>query len=162
MGNTMPANEDPGQPITWPLHMLAPHTRTMLLLDRATQAGETWAEAEVRIAEDSLFYEVGRGVPAWVGIEYMAQTVAMFDGLRRRRQGKPVSIGLLIGTRRYTVNSDWFSLGKLLAIRVEQELLDGNAGVFHCRVQGCAVVVEYRLNVYVPADPKTFFEDQLS
>jgi predicted hotdog family 3-hydroxylacyl-ACP dehydratase len=155
-------NGDRGQPIPWPVHMLAPHSGTMLLLDRATQAGETWAEAEVRIAEDSVFYEVGRGVPAWVGIEYMAQTVAVFDGLRRRRQGRSISIGLLIGTRRYTVNTGWFSLGKVLTIRVDQELLDGNADVFQCRVQGRAVVAESRLNVYVPADPNAFFEDQLS
>lgn len=160
MDDVMPANDDPGQLIPWPVQMLAPHSGTMLLLDRAIQAGETWAEAEVRIAEDSLFYEVGRGVPAWVGIEYMAQTVAMFDGLRRRRQGRPVSIGLLIGTRRYTANTDWFGLGKVLTIRVEQELLDSNAGVFHCRLQARAIVAECRLNVYVPADPIAFFEDQ--
>jgi predicted hotdog family 3-hydroxylacyl-ACP dehydratase len=144
------------------MEMLVPHARTMLLLDRPIRARDNWAEAEVRIAEDSLFYEVGRGVPSWIGIEYMAQTVAMFDGLRNRRQGKPVSIGLLIGSRRYTVNSEWFVLGELLTIRVEEELLDGPAGVFHCSIQGRLAVAESRLNVYVPPDPKAFFEEQRS
>ncbi|WP_114395605.1 3-hydroxylacyl-ACP dehydratase [Oleisolibacter albus] len=150
-----------GRHIPWPVDMLLPHARTMLLLDRARCYGDGWAEAEVRIAEDSLFYEIGRGVPSWVGIEYMAQTVAMYDGIRSQLERKPISLGLLVGTRRFTASSPWFPLGDLLTVRVEQELLDGPAGVFHCRIEGHSVWAECRLNVFVPSDRKAFFEEDL-
>lgn len=155
------ARELPGKPVPWPVESLVPHARTMLLLDRATQYGDGWAEAEVRIAEDSLFYEVGRGVPSWVGIEYMAQTVAMYDGIRSRSLGRPVSVGLLVGSRRLVASAPWFPLGELLTIRVEQELLDGPAGVFNCQARGRSVWAECRLNVYVPADQAAFFREQV-
>jgi len=139
-------------PIAWPVRQLLPHSGPMVLLDRATDAGPDWAAAEVRIAEDTLFFERGRGVPAWIGIEYMAQTVAMFAGLAARRAGRAVPIGLLVGTRRYEATRPYFPLASLLTVRVQEEVVDGPLGVFDCTIADGALVARARLNVYVPPD----------
>ena len=150
--------------MTWPVESLVPHSGPMVLLDRFARAGEGWAEAELRVAEDRLFCEPGRGVPAWVGIEYMAQGIAMFAGLAARRAGREIEKGLLVGTRRYEAMRDHFPVGALLTVRVEEEIIDGPAGVFSCTIrdQTGDILAQGRLNVYVPEDQKTFFEEQMA
>ena len=46
----------------------------MLLLDRLLHADAETATAQLTVAPDALFLQ-DAGMPAWVGIEYMAQTV---------------------------------------------------------------------------------------
>jgi len=145
--------------IPWSLEQLLPHSRSMVLLDEAIDAGEDWALAGVRIAEDCLFYDRKiEGVPSWVGLEYMAQTVALFSGIHARRAGQPVKLGLLLGTRRYEVSSDVFPLGSYLTVRVGREWDDGHMAVFDCEVSAKALVASARVNVYLPDDITAFLE----
>lgn len=148
--------------VSWPVEALVPHSGRMMLLDRFVRDGEGWAEAELRIGEDRLFCEPGKGVPGWIGIEYMAQAVAMYAGLRSRRQGREVEKGLLVGTRRYECAVEYFPVGSLLLVRIEEEILDGPAGVFTCTISDRKgdILAESRLNVYVPEDQQAFFKEQ--
>ncbi|WP_340115542.1 hotdog family protein [Pelagibius sp. 7325] len=137
--------------IPWPVEQLLPHSRSMVLLDEAIDAGEDWAMAGVRIAEDCLFYDPqARGVPAWVGIEYMAQTVALFSGVHAQMAGQAVKLGLLLGTRRYEAFCDSFSLGSYLTVRVSREWDDGQMAVFDCTVSRERELASARINVYLP------------
>jgi predicted hotdog family 3-hydroxylacyl-ACP dehydratase len=54
---------------------VVPHTGTMVLLDQIEYWDETGLQASVTIRADAPFADVS-GVPAWVGIELMAQTIA--------------------------------------------------------------------------------------
>ena len=65
---------------------LVPHRGTMSLLDRVLAVDEEQALAEVDVGPASLFAQAD-GVPAWVGIEYMAQTVAAWAGAARACRG---------------------------------------------------------------------------
>ena len=65
----------------WPVPSLLPHGGAMVLIGEPAAYGDGWAEAAVRIGEDSLFYKAGHGVPSWVGVEYMAQTTALYLGI---------------------------------------------------------------------------------
>ena len=145
--------------LPWSLEELLPHSRTMLLLDEAVDAGDDWALAAVRVAEDSLFYDPQlKGVPTWIGLEYMAQTVALYSGIRARRAGQPVKLGLLLGTRRYEAETESFALGSWLTIRVAREWDDGQMAVFDCQVSTERPLASARINVYLPDDLPAFLE----
>jgi predicted hotdog family 3-hydroxylacyl-ACP dehydratase len=146
-------------PLPWSLEELLPHSRSMILLDEPLDAGDDWALAGVRVAEDSLFYDPQlKGVPAWVGLEYMAQTVALYSGVQARRAGQPVKLGLLLGTRRYEADAARFALGSYLTVRATREWDDGQMAVFDCSVRTESSLASARINVYLPDDLQAFLE----
>jgi len=147
----------------WPLEELLPHSGPMILIDEALEAGEGWATAAARVGEDSVFYQAGLGVPAWVGIEYMAQTIALYAGICAKQAGTDIRIGFLLGTRRYQTQTSYFPLGSLLRISVQEEWQDGNMAVFACRIychEDERLLVEARVNVFRPEDPIAFMREQ--
>jgi predicted hotdog family 3-hydroxylacyl-ACP dehydratase len=89
-------------------------------------------------------------VPAWVGIEYMAQAIAAYAGVMSKRAGDPVKLGFLLGTKRYNSNVAEFRAGSTLTVHVEKTIQDDNLGAFECNIQGCGVEVTANLNVYQP------------
>lgn len=106
-----------------PISRMTPHKAPMLLLDRAVAMDEEAFESELTLGPDSPFCEGGE-VGAWVGIEYMAQTVAAFAGAEALRHGKPVNVGFLLGTRRYECAGPAFKAGLTLRVRVQKVLHD--------------------------------------
>ena len=121
------------------------------------------AAATVRVGEDSLFYQAGLGVPAWVGIEYMAQTVALYAGICAKQAGTDIRMGFLLGTRRYQAATDYFRLGSLLQTTVHEVWQDGNMAVFDCQIccnEGGRQLAEAHLNVFQPEDPIAFLQEQ--
>lgn len=149
--------------LAWPLEELLPHSGPMILIDEALGSGEGWASAGVRVGEDSLFYQAGLGVPAWVGIEYMAQTVALYAGICAKQAGTDIRMGFLLGTRRYQAATDYFRLGSLLQTTVHEVWQDGNMAVFDCQIccnEGGRQLAEARLNVFQPEDPIAFLQEQ--
>lgn len=145
--------------LPWSVEELLPHSRSMVLIDDAIDAGDDWAAAGVRIAEDCLFYDpLLKGVPAWAGLEYMAQTVALYSGVQARRAGRPVKSGLLLGTRRYEAEESCFRLGSYLTVRVTREWDDGQMAVFNCTLSAGRPLASARINVYLPDDLQAFLE----
>lgn len=131
-----------------------PHSGAMVLIGEPCGGGDDWAFASVRIGEDTMFFQPGLGVPAWVGIEYMAQTVALQAGILSKRAGQDIKIGLLLGSRKFTMETEYFPLGQELRIDVRQEFLDAQMAVFACSIldSGGAKIAEARLNVYQVED----------
>jgi predicted hotdog family 3-hydroxylacyl-ACP dehydratase len=125
--------------------------------------GETHAVAEVVVAADGLFVRDGR-VPGWVGIEYMAQTIAAWSGARHRREGNAPRLGMLLGTRRYDAHGIDFAVGDVARVEVHQEFVGANGlGVFDCRILvGGAAVASARLNIYEPGHNADFLRDGTS
>ncbi len=76
--------------IYFPTCELIPHSEPMILIDELVEATSDHASAKVTIREDSMFSNAAGGVPAWIGIEYMAQTVSAFAGMEANRRGLPV------------------------------------------------------------------------
>ncbi|MEJ0058666.1 MAG: hypothetical protein WDM79_03320 [Terricaulis sp.] len=141
-----------------PAEDLVPHKGEMCLIDRIVgEEGET-VRAEVTIRPDHLFFKQGHGVPAYVGFELMAQTISAYDGLRRRRSGKPPAIGFLLGCRRYAASRPFFREGETLAIEVTSLLGEDGMASFQCRITdaGGDDVASGVINVYRPADPEAF------
>ena len=70
-----------------PIVELVPHRPPMLLLDRVLSYDGECVVCETVLEPESPFVDEGE-VPAIVGIEYMAQTIAAGAGLSRARKGR--------------------------------------------------------------------------
>ncbi len=136
-----------------------PHKGQMQLLHRLLEWSEEAVAAEVVVPAHGLFACEG-GMPAWVGVEYMAQAVAAWAGYRARLGGRPPSIGFLLGTRRYSCDRAVFPAGARLRVEARCELLGENGlGMFACRIvvdgQEWAAA---NVSVYEPADAQAYLE----
>lgn len=121
----------------------------MIFIDRVLESGEDYLRADVRIREGIPYYEPQRGVPAWVGLEYMAQSIAALAGIRARRANKPIPLGLLIGCRRYTCTTAVFAPGTIIESKVQQLAADEyGLGSFDCTLGTPKIVASARLSVY--------------
>ena len=113
---------------------LVPHSPPMLLLDRIISADHESMQSEVTIQPDTLFCR-SSVVGAWVGIEYMAQTVAAHAGYLDKLRQQPIKPGFLLGTRQYKCKTDKFTVGMTLRITVcRQYLSDQGLGSYQCAI----------------------------
>jgi predicted hotdog family 3-hydroxylacyl-ACP dehydratase len=144
-----------------PVRHFLPHRPPMILLDRLLRSGPGFLEAEVGVRADSLFVKSG-AVPAWVGVEYMAQTCACFAGIEARARGESVRVGFLLGTRDYRATVAAFAVGSSLrvrACRVHRE--DGGLSVVECQISRTGQelpIVRAVLTVYEVADLGLYLE----
>ena len=92
---------------------LVKHRRGMLLVDKILSYDECGLIAEVVIKKGNSFLSEGY-VPAWIGIEYVAQAVAAWGGLQAIQDDKGVKIGLLLSCRKYKSTRSHFMLGEVL------------------------------------------------
>ena len=139
-----------------------PHRAPMILLDRIVLLHTDYLESEVTITSDTLFLR-GGAVPAWVGVEYMAQTCAAFAGYESRGRGEEARVGFLLATRNYRSAVTGFELGATLRVRVT--LIHRDAGGLSMvegkitRLGGDVPLVEATLTVYEVADLAQFFKE---
>jgi predicted hotdog family 3-hydroxylacyl-ACP dehydratase len=141
-------------PASWPLHVMdawVPHRGAMSLLTTVEHCDEQTIMARVVVPAQGLFV-ADDGVPAWVGIEYMAQAVAAWSGARGRARGGSPRIGYLLGSRRYEATVSSFEAGSVLQVFAQCELMGSNGlGMFDCRITlGDRVLATGRLSVFEP------------
>jgi predicted hotdog family 3-hydroxylacyl-ACP dehydratase len=141
----------------WPVAEVLPHAGAMILLDRVDEL-----EAERIVCARGLragepFIDADGGLPAWAGIELMAQAIAAWAGCHARAAGEPVRQGFLLGARQYRCDADAFPAGAELRIEATRGFHDDEGmGVFACRIDGGGVSAEARLTVFSPPDAATF------
>lgn len=137
-----------------PVADLLPHGPPMVLLDAVIDDAAGSLTTGLTIRADSRFVSVGVGVPAHVGIEYMAQTCGAFAGLEAWRDGQPVRLGFLLGTRRYQCSVAWLPVGWRLTVTADLVFREGQMGVFDCRIRHeGAEIATAQITVYQPDDP---------
>lgn len=139
---------------TWPPHAMdawVPHRGAMSLLDDVEHCDDHAIVARLRVPQEGLFHGAD-GVPAWIGIEYMAQAVAAWSGARNRAGGGSPRIGYLLGSRRYEAAVPAFQVGAELRVFAACELMaDNGLGMFDCRIeQDGRVLASGRLSVFEP------------
>jgi predicted hotdog family 3-hydroxylacyl-ACP dehydratase len=128
---------------------LIPHSGSMILLDKILEFDEHSLSAELVVRDDALLGN-NKKVPALVGIEYMAQTIAAYAGIQSKKLGEPINLGFLLGTRRYTSNIDSFDIGTVLTIKITRIINDDKLGVFDCKIYGTGIEINANLNVFQP------------
>ena len=151
-----------------PVEKLLPHAGNMVLIDQLTDVSENAASAIVNVRNNGVFCGNQDVVPAWVGIEYMAQAIAAWAGWHAHVENRPVKLGFLLGTRRYTSNVSQFHCGDILQVNVERNFgAEHGLGSFQCRITGITkngepVSIESTLNVFQPDEKqvKTLLEEK--
>ncbi|MNB55431.1 hypothetical protein D3C87_943710 [compost metagenome] len=145
--------------IPWPLAELLPHAGDMILIDSISSFDEEQIYTRLTVQPDGLFNLPDGSLPAWVGIELMAQSVAAFAGCHARQKGNPVELGFLLGTRKFECNVEAFPAGSELTIHGLRSLEDENGmGVFECHINGAGIHASARLNVFRPPQVNQYLQ----
>lgn len=146
--------------IDWPISELLPHAGDMILLDGVERFDDDSVETVLQVRADGLLSAADGSLPAWVGVEIMAQSVAAFAGCHARQAGQPVELGFLLGTRSYQCNVEAFPAGADLRVRAHRSLQDDNGmGVFECHLDGPGIHAEARLNVFRPPEVASYLQE---
>jgi predicted hotdog family 3-hydroxylacyl-ACP dehydratase len=142
------------------INNIVPHSKGMSLLDQLLHHDEESAQTRVTIHEKSYFANP-KGVPSWVGIEYMAQTIAAYGGIQDQQAGNDVRIGFLVGTRKYTCNQPYFTLGSTLTISIVKEFeSDNGLQTFRCEISSEDIKAQANINVFQPENIDEFLSTE--
>ena len=140
----------------------------MLLLDGVNACTDETLTAYAIVRADAWYADADGAMPAWIGIELMAQAIAAHVALLAMRAGGQARPGVLLGSRRYEAHSPAFARGARLRIEVK-ELLRGSEGhgAYECSIhhdqerdqnRGSVCCAEAVIKVYQPADFQSFIE----
>jgi predicted hotdog family 3-hydroxylacyl-ACP dehydratase len=144
-----------------PVEEILPHRGTMLLVDAVLACDEESLIAQAHVQSDAWYANADGAMPAWIGIELMAQAIAAHVGLLAMRAGNKMRPGVLLGSRRYEAHLPAFSRDALLRIEVK-ELLRGEEGhgAYECIIQLDGVIgAEAVIKVFQPRDFQSFIEE---
>ena len=148
------------EPCPWATADLLPHAGDMILIDDVLGFDEEQIRTRLQVRAGGLFNRADGSLPAWVGIELMAQSVAAFAGCQARTRNEPVELGFLLGTRKFECNVADFPVGSELTIHAQRSLEDDNGmGVFECHLTGPDIQASARLNVYRPPQAASYLAE---
>ncbi len=143
------------------IHTVVPHKPPMILIHHILSFGEESITCDVHLGRPSLFTRPDGTVPAWVGLEYAAQTVAAYAGMDAEGKGGTPKIGFLIGARTFTSNTSEFNQNQVLEIKATLLFSDEQLGVFECSIKDRStkkILSHGKLNVFQPEDLQTFLK----
>jgi predicted hotdog family 3-hydroxylacyl-ACP dehydratase len=146
------------------IEQVLPHGYPMILLDSLENFCEEAATCCHLITEQSLLFDSAlQGVPSYVGIEYMAQSIAAYANANELLNNRPVEIGFLVSSRKYKCNYSIFRLGMALQITVKQLYKDESGlSAFDCAIfLNNKEIASARINVFQPDNPSQFLAEQL-
>ena len=133
------------------LENLLTHKPPMLLLSAVVSVDEECSCCEAFVSRDMPFVDDNGDLPGWVGIELMAQTIAVWGGRHSENENRDVHIGLLLGSRKYESQMEVFPAGSNLIVNAEKIILDVNMGVFQCTISlNGKIVANAQVNTYLP------------
>lgn len=137
---------------TWPLHKLVDHRGPMAFIDELVSARGDTGHCRAVIRADNPFL-LGNRLPAWVLVEYMAQSVAVFAGYIRASGGMVHRHGLLLGCRNLRMADVALEVGTRLEIDVVETARFENLGNFSSKVIcNASVAARGTLSVYEAAE----------
>jgi predicted hotdog family 3-hydroxylacyl-ACP dehydratase len=125
-----------------------PHRPPMLLLESVREADDQGGTALARVDPGAWYADSAGAMPAWFGLELMAQAIAACRG-HRGAPGGPARGGYLVAARSFRSSLPAFATGALLEVRVRLELEDpsGLCGFLGEIIQERQVVAKANLRV---------------
>jgi predicted hotdog family 3-hydroxylacyl-ACP dehydratase len=135
---------------------VVPHSGEMVLLSSIERHEPGTTACSVRIAQCALFRDAHGELPSWVGIELMAQCIAVHAGMLGRAQGLPPRIGFLLGARRVSFHRPRFGAGETVDVTATH-VWGGDLGMvaFDCTIvaRGSGeLLADARLNCFLPRE----------
>tara|TARA_B100002049_G_scaffold230000_1_gene206333 strand:+ start:109 stop:561 length:453 start_codon:yes stop_codon:yes gene_type:complete len=114
---------------------LIPHRPPMLLINQVVSVDATSSSALVTVDHLSPFFEKDKGVPTWIGLEYMGQTAALIAGYQLQQGLVGPHLGFLLGTRAFKTECDYFTPGTLKVTCTEKALVGDGLATFDCMIE---------------------------
>ncbi len=122
--------------VNYSLHDLIPHREPMMLLSSVVELGDNFSTSEIIISSTSSFFVPNKGVPSWIGVEYMGQTAALIAGYQLQQGTVAPHLGLLLGTRKYEAFTAWFKEGDVLLVSCKEIAVVGQElATFQCEIR---------------------------
>ena len=121
------------------------HSYVNLLLEHSREHTICAVDVDASV----LFRDAEGAVPAWLGLEYMAQCMAAHAGLEAAA-GRRRTRALLLGSRRLRLAVDGFSAGTSLVVSARHHRGEAGLVAFDCGIHDAAggpALVEGRGNV---------------
>ncbi|WP_233802800.1 hotdog family protein [Paraburkholderia sp. HP33-1] len=152
------------QLVRQPIEAIIPHRGTMLLIDAIDAFADTTLSAFANVDPHAWYADAAGAMPAWIGIELMAQAIAAHIALVAMRGGGHARPGVLLGSRSCQALQPAFRSGARLHVQVS-ELLRSDAGhaAYECTIDdGAMRCAEAVIKVFQPPDFQSFIEGSVS
>lgn len=106
---------------------LIPHRDPVLMLGEVLAHDGKATSVSVDVGSQLWLTNRDGSVSSWVALEYMAQAIAVHEGLLERAQGRPLPRGFLLATRNLRLECARFAAHE--ALRVTAERVRGRPGL---------------------------------
>lgn len=128
-----------------------PHSGNMVWVDRVFAHGAEHIVTEVDVAPHMPCFVDGR-VPAYMGIEMMAQSISVWSGLCRGAPLVPPPLGFLLGVRQFESTVEHMPMGSLRSY-ARLVVADRDFGLFECELESNRLkIATATLTVYTMPD----------
>ena len=132
-----------------------PHDAPMLLLEEVLEVTDETAACRVAVTGRGVlapFLDADGNLPGWFALELMAQTVGVWSGWHRRRQGQStIVLGMVLGSRELICAAGVLPAGRTLTISVNLLMQDARFGSFECTISaGDEALATGRVNTFQP------------
>lgn len=121
-----------------PIGELLPHRGRAVLLSRVLAHDATSTTCAVAAGAGQLYRDADGRVPAYVGLEYMAQAVAAHGGLLDREAGREARPGFFLGSRRLSFSVEHFGQDEELVVTAKHLRGTGSMLAFDCSIRAAA------------------------
>ncbi|WP_413485220.1 hotdog family protein [Shewanella baltica] len=146
-----------------------PHRAPMILVDKIISYQRDTLVTEVTITPKSPYFDdKHQAVPNYVGIEYMAQSIAALAGVEAKLRNDKIRVGFLLGSRKLALHAKQYELGRTYRTQVNR-LYQEESGlaVFDCQIyllpeagsdQERILVATANVNVFQPQDTQAYLD----
>ena len=139
-----------------------PHRDPMILISQLLEYSQDSLLTQTDLSTASPYFDPRlNGVPNYVGIEYMAQSIAALAGVEAHLRNDIIRVGFLLGSRKLKMHISQFKLGQSYQTKVTR-LYQEESGlaVFDCQIlHNQEVVAEANVNVFQPQDTQAYIAD---
>ncbi|PMS19107.1 beta-hydroxyacyl-ACP dehydratase [Trinickia dabaoshanensis] len=143
-----------------PIEDVLPHRGTMRLVDEIVACSDDAVTVLASVAPEAWYADAHGAMPAWLGIELMAQAIAAHVGLNAMRAGGRARPGVLLGASRYEAHSPSFAAGARLRIEAKELLKSEQGhGAYDCTIADAdRCLAQAVVKVFQPNDFQAFIE----
>jgi predicted hotdog family 3-hydroxylacyl-ACP dehydratase len=144
-----------------PIEDVLPHRGTMLLVDGIVACDDDSIAVRAQVERDAWYADADGAMPAWIGVELMAQAIAAHVGLLAMRAGGRARPGVLLGASKYEALASAFAPGAPLVISAKEMLRsEAGHGAYDCAIETGAGerLAQAVIKVFQPTDFQAFIE----
>jgi predicted hotdog family 3-hydroxylacyl-ACP dehydratase len=143
-----------------PIEDVLPHRGTMRLLNEIVFCTDDALAAHAMVDSGAWYRDAQGAMPAWIGIELMAQAIAAHVGLIAMRAGARARPGVLLGASRYEAHESAFPPGAQLRVEAKELLkTEQGHGAYECTIATAGrCLAQAVVKVFQPTDFQAFIE----